>query len=82
MHADPTRRELHVLALLADGRSLEEISDELVLSLSTVRAHVRNLQRKTEVHSLHQLTAWTFKHGQCCVGPQGIRPLTETSADQ
>lgn len=75
VHANLTRREIHILLLLADGLSLLEIKNHLVLSIATVRAHIRNLQQKTGVHSLHQLTAWSFKHAECCVGTIGTRHL-------
>src|SRR5437764_384719 len=41
--ADLTSREREVLGLLAQGRSTEEISEELFLSMHTVRNHGRNL---------------------------------------
>lgn len=44
-----TRRELEVLRLLADGRSNQEIADELVLALTTVKKHVANILGKLGV---------------------------------
>jgi len=44
-----TRRELDVLHLLADGKSNQEIADELVLSLNTVKKHVANILDKLGV---------------------------------
>jgi DNA-binding NarL/FixJ family response regulator len=52
---DLTTREREVLALLADGRSTEEIAGELFLSLHTVRNHVRNIL--TKLHARTKLEA-------------------------
>jgi LuxR family maltose regulon positive regulatory protein len=43
-------QEARVLALLAAGRSTEEIAAELVVSLATVRAHVKKSFAKLGVH--------------------------------
>jgi DNA-binding NarL/FixJ family response regulator len=49
-------REREVLARLAEGRSIEEIADELVLSGETIRTHVRNamgkLGTRTRAHAI------------------------------
>ena len=44
-----TSREWEVLDLLCDRRSTEEIADELVLSIETVRSHAKNILRKLDV---------------------------------
>jgi DNA-binding NarL/FixJ family response regulator len=46
-----TSREWEVLDLLCDGHSNDEIADELVLSIETVRSHVTNILRKLGVSS-------------------------------
>jgi ATP/maltotriose-dependent transcriptional regulator MalT len=46
-----TGREAQVLRLLACGRSYEQASDALGVSLHTVRSHVKNLYRKLGVRS-------------------------------
>jgi ATP/maltotriose-dependent transcriptional regulator MalT len=43
---DLTERELEVLRLIADGKSNQEISRELVLSLRTVEKHISNIYVK------------------------------------
>lgn len=48
---DLTEREREVLALLARGRSTDEIVAELVLSPHTVRNHIRNVLTKLNAHS-------------------------------
>ena len=40
-------REIEVLRLIAVGRSNQQIADELVISLNTVRRHVSNIFAKT-----------------------------------
>lgn len=51
-----TVREREVLERLAEGRSIEEIADELVLSTETIRTHVRNAMSKlgtrTRAHAI------------------------------
>ena len=44
-------RELAVLSLYTDGLSAEEIADLLVISVHTVRTHVKNAFRRLGVHS-------------------------------
>jgi LuxR family transcriptional regulator, maltose regulon positive regulatory protein len=43
--------ELRVLRLLAEGRSLKEVSKDLYLSLNTVKSHRRTIYRKLGVTS-------------------------------
>jgi LuxR family maltose regulon positive regulatory protein len=48
---DPlTERELEVLRLLATGMSNPEIADGLVIAVSTVRSHLKNIYSKLDVH--------------------------------
>jgi DNA-binding NarL/FixJ family response regulator len=51
-----TAREREILAHLAEGRSIEEIAAELVLSGATIRTHVRNamgkLGTRTRAHAI------------------------------
>jgi LuxR family maltose regulon positive regulatory protein len=42
-------RELEVLHLMAQGRSNQEISEQLFLALSTVKGHNRNIFGKLQV---------------------------------
>jgi DNA-binding CsgD family transcriptional regulator len=46
-----TSSERRVLFYLTGGRSAQEIADELVISLATVRSHIRSILRKLGVRS-------------------------------
>ncbi|ANY67775.1 PAS sensor protein [Paenibacillus sp. BIHB 4019] len=51
MIAEPlTERELEVLALLASGLSNKEIAEHLIIALSTVKVHVKNIFAKLKVN--------------------------------
>lgn len=44
-----TKKELEVLSLISDGLSNKEISDKLVITMSTTKAHVHNILQKLYV---------------------------------
>lgn len=46
-----TSREWEVLDLLCDGRSTDAVATELVLSVETVRSHIKSILRKLDVRS-------------------------------
>lgn len=50
-----TPREEEVLLLLAKGRDTSHIEEQLVISNHTVKAHIYNIYKKTEVHSRQEL---------------------------
>jgi NarL family two-component system response regulator LiaR len=52
-----TAREWEVIDLLSQGMSTEEIAAGLVLSIETVRSHVKNVLRKLGVRSRHEAVA-------------------------
>jgi DNA-binding NarL/FixJ family response regulator len=62
-NAGLSQRELEVLRLVAAGRSNQQIADELVISLNTVRRHVSNVFDKTGVANRAQATAYAKDHG-------------------
>jgi DNA-binding CsgD family transcriptional regulator len=43
--------ELNILKLVSDGRSNQEIADELFISIHTVKKHVSNIFKKLNVRS-------------------------------
>jgi DNA-binding CsgD family transcriptional regulator/pimeloyl-ACP methyl ester carboxylesterase len=56
-------REVEVLRLLAAGKSNQDIADELVISLNTVRRHVSNIFDKTGVANRAQAAVYAKDHG-------------------
>lgn len=58
-----SRREIDVLRLLAGGLTNREIAAELVLSVRTVDAHVRNIFAKTGSRGRAQAVAFAIRHG-------------------
>ena len=61
---DPlTVRELEVLNLVAQGRSNQEIAQQLVISEGTVRAHVSNILGKLHLASRTQATLYALRQG-------------------
>ncbi|MFF7983090.1 response regulator [Streptomyces sp. NPDC007901] len=58
-----TERELDVVRLVADGRTNQEICDELCVSLSTVKSHLTNIQVKLELRNRVEIAAWAWRCG-------------------
>lgn len=58
-----TERELEVLDLLTQGRNIEMIAKELVLSHHTVRNHVRHILEKLDAHSQLEAVAIGLRKG-------------------
>ena len=57
-----TPREQEVLALLAKGYLYKEISDELKISINTLRNHLRTIYEKLHVHSRTEATVKIWPH--------------------
>ncbi|MBD8070865.1 response regulator transcription factor [Bacillus sp. PS06] len=62
LHEELTNRELEVLLLMAQGKTNQEIGDELFISLKTVKVHVSNVLSKLEVNDRTQAVIYAFKH--------------------
>ena len=50
-------REIQVLRLIREGKSNEDIGEQLVVTVGTVKAHLRNIYRKLDVRSRTQALA-------------------------
>jgi two-component system NarL family response regulator len=57
------KRELQVLALLAEGKRSAEIARRLGISPATVDVHRRNIMRKLDLHTIAELTRFALRHG-------------------
>jgi DNA-binding NarL/FixJ family response regulator len=58
-----TPREQHVLELMADGCSQQEISDHLHISKHTVGNHLRGIYRKLHVNTALEAVAKAYQEG-------------------
>jgi DNA-binding NarL/FixJ family response regulator len=57
-----TEREVDVVRAVARGRTNSEISDELTLSLSTIKSHLGSAQRKLDLRNRTQLAIWAWEN--------------------
>jgi len=58
-----TPREREIFQLLAIGKANKEIAFQLEISLSTVKKHRENLQRKLDCHSAAELARMAIREG-------------------
>jgi DNA-binding NarL/FixJ family response regulator len=56
-------RELEVLGLIATGRDVDDIADELCISPLTLRTHVQRILHKLGVHSRLEAVALALREG-------------------
>ena len=63
LHEDLTNREDEILLLISEGKSNQEIADELFITLKTVKTHVSNILSKLDVEDRTQAAIYAFKHG-------------------
>ena len=61
-HEELTPRELEILLLIAEGKSNQDIADELYIAVKTVKVHVSNILSKLEVQDRTQAVVYAFKH--------------------
>lgn len=62
-HEELTEREMEVLQLLAQGKSNQEIADELFIGIKTVKYHMTNLFGKLGVEDRTQAAIYAHRHG-------------------
>ncbi len=78
-----SKRELQVLEMVATGASNQQIARQLVISINTVKTHVRNIHEKLGVQSRTEATLRAIQEGWIVVdnklaAPEGNEVLTKT----
>jgi two-component system, NarL family, response regulator LiaR len=63
LHSDLTEREIQVLQLIVEGRTNPEIAEQLHLSLSTVKTHIRSVMTKLAVDDRVQVAVVALRSG-------------------
>lgn len=58
-----TPRELDIICRIGEGRSNREISDELALSVGTVKNHISIILDKLELRDRTQIAIYAIRHG-------------------
>jgi len=58
-----TVREQEVVKLLAEGRTVKEVANDLSLSMKTIEAHKLNLMRKLNIHNRSSLIEYAVREG-------------------
>ena len=57
-----SKQEIHVLALIMEGRTNKQIGDEMFLSHGTIRNYVSNILGKLHVANRSEATAYAINH--------------------
>src|SRR6266853_3235224 len=58
-----TPREVEVLRLVAEGRTNQEIADQLTLSIKTVQTHRANVMEKLDLRDITHLVRFAVHYG-------------------
>ncbi|MET3698626.1 LuxR family two component transcriptional regulator [Bacillus oleivorans] len=61
-HEELTEREMEILLLMTQGKTNQEIADELFIALKTAKVHVSNILSKLDVQDRTQAVIYAFKH--------------------
>jgi RNA polymerase sigma factor (sigma-70 family) len=61
-------REREVLQLLAEGVSVKEIAERLVISVKTVETYRAQVMEKLDLHSIAELTKYAIREGLTSLG--------------
>ncbi len=64
-----TRREYEVLALIAEGMENRQVADQLVVSVETVRTHVKGILRKLSARDRTHAVSLAYRSGLLLGGP-------------
>jgi two-component system response regulator NreC len=58
-----TAREREVLQLMAEGKTTNQIAENLCVSIKTVEAHRKQMMNKLDIHSVAELTKYAIRQG-------------------
>lgn len=61
-HEELTTREREILLLMTEGKTNQEIADQLFIALKTVKTHVSNILEKLDVQDRTQAVIYAFKN--------------------
>jgi DNA-binding NarL/FixJ family response regulator len=61
-------REIEVLTHFAQGKSLREIAEHLLISYATVRNHITNIKKKLAISRNVELVKYALKEGHASIG--------------
>lgn len=62
LHKQLTDREMEVLLLMSEGKTNQEIAEQLYISIKTVKVHVSNILGKLQVQDRTQAVIYAFHH--------------------
>lgn len=62
LHEQLTNREMEILLLMTQGKTNQEIADDLYIALKTAKVHVSNILSKFDVQDRTQAVIYAFKH--------------------
>ncbi|MBT7074797.1 MAG: response regulator transcription factor [Anaerolineae bacterium] len=62
-HEELTGRELDVLRAVSHGASNQEIAEELIISVNTVKTHLKNISSKLQLDNRTQVAAYALEKG-------------------
>ncbi|UUZ79010.1 response regulator transcription factor [Paenibacillus sp. P26] len=63
LHDALTSRELEVLRLIAEGKTNQEIAEELFIAMGTVKTHITSIFAKLEVEDRTNAALYVHRHG-------------------
>lgn len=75
-----SERELQILEMVATGASNQQIARQLVISVNTVKVHLRNIFEKMEVQSRTEATMRAIQEGWVKVAEEGAKAAEATAA--
>lgn len=70
-----SERELEILKMVATGASNQQIARQLVISINTVKVHLRNVFEKLGVQSRTEATTYAIQRGWVIISDNGAEPV-------